>query len=387
VGFVVAERVLYLPSMGFCMLVGFGAWQLVQKTHQISKFLQRCMHFSLALLLVTYSLKTVTRNLDWESGMTIYTSGVKLNPASGVMQSNLGIEYAMRNQYDMSEKLYRASMEAAPDYARAFFNFGKLMKIQDQHDSAEWGFRRAIALGESDRGNGKQLGEAYYHLVDTVSANPRRLGEALEICESGIEFADSFGQLYITYSNLLVLVNRTEDALPVTKMAARSNPRSPAALYNLGLVHMKLNQLPEAAVVFRRALSLQEHSVQVLYNLASILQVTANGRQETLQEALELWMKLLSTEPYHTEALVNLASLYYELNDIPKTRNTLLQILQQSPNHTDSHYRLGVLDYMQGNYKQARETFSKISLMQPGYRRTQAYLEKTERELLHQRTL
>ena len=96
------------------------------------------MHFSLALLLVTYSLKTVTRNLDWESGMTIYTSGVKLNPASGVMQSNLGIEYAMRNQYDMSEKLYRASMEAAPDYARAFFNFGKLMKIQDQHDSAEW---------------------------------------------------------------------------------------------------------------------------------------------------------------------------------------------------------------------------------------------------------
>ena len=99
------------------------------------------------------------------------------------------------------------------------------------------------------------------------------------------------------------------------------------------------------------------------------------------------WMKLLSTEPYHTEALVNLASLYYELDDIPNTRNTLLQILQQSPNHTDSHYRLGVLDYMQGNYKQARETFSKISLMQPGYRRTQAYLEKTERELLHQRTL
>ena len=98
-------------------------------------------------------------------------------------------------------------------------------------------------------------------------------------------------------------------------------------------------------------------------------------------------MKLLSAEPYHTEALVNLASLYYELNDIAKTRNTLLQILQQSPNHTDTHYRLGVLDYMQGNYRRARETFSKVSLLQPGYKRTRAYLEKTERELLHQRTL
>ena len=150
------------------------------------------------------------------------------------------------------------------------------------------GFRRAVALGHGDRGNGKQLGEAYYHLIDTVSANPRRLGEALEICESGMEFARSFDQLYITYSNLLVLVNRTEDALPVTKMAARSHPRSLVALYNLGLVHMKLNQLTEAAAVFRRAMLLQQDSVQVMYNLAAILQVTANGHRETLEEALEL---------------------------------------------------------------------------------------------------
>ena len=54
------------------------------------------------------------------------------------MLSNLGIEYAMRSQYHVSEKLYRASMEAAPGYARAFFNFGKLMKIQDRFESAEW---------------------------------------------------------------------------------------------------------------------------------------------------------------------------------------------------------------------------------------------------------
>lgn len=150
------------------------------------------------------------------------------------------------------------------------------------------GFRRAIALGKRDRGNGKHLGEAYYHLVDTVSANPQRLGESVEICGEGMEFAESFPQLYITYSNLLVLVNRTSDALPVTKMAAQSNPRSSVAHYNLGLVHMKLNQLPEAAVALRIALSLQQDSLQVMYNLASILQVTANGRLETLHEALAL---------------------------------------------------------------------------------------------------
>ena len=138
VGFVVAERVLYLPSMGFCMLVGFGAWRLLQKSEKVSKLLQRCLKISLALLLVLYSLKTVARNRDWESGVSVYSSGVKHNPSSGVMLSNLGIEFAMKREYHISEKLYRASMDAAPSYPRGFFNFGKLMKIREKFDQAEW---------------------------------------------------------------------------------------------------------------------------------------------------------------------------------------------------------------------------------------------------------
>ena len=74
----------------------------------------------------------------------------------------------------------------------------------------------------------------------------------------------------------------------MTKMAAEKNPFSSVAHYNLGLVHMKLGQLSEAAEAFRTALSIQQDSVQVMYNLASVLQVTANGQPDTMQEALEL---------------------------------------------------------------------------------------------------
>lgn len=31
VGFVIAERVLYMPSMGFCMLVGYGFGLMIEK--------------------------------------------------------------------------------------------------------------------------------------------------------------------------------------------------------------------------------------------------------------------------------------------------------------------------------------------------------------------
>jgi hypothetical protein len=39
VGFVVAERVLYIPSMGFCMLIGYGWGLVAQKRYAIYKCL------------------------------------------------------------------------------------------------------------------------------------------------------------------------------------------------------------------------------------------------------------------------------------------------------------------------------------------------------------
>jgi len=95
---------------------------------------------------------------------------------------------------------------------------------------------------------------------------------------------------------------------------------------------------------------------------------------------------VLSAAPHCTDALSNLAALYYELKDYTKTHRTLQQVLQHSPNHTDTHYRLGILDYIQGNYRRALQTFSKVSYLQPSYKKTESYLELAQKELLQQRT-
>ena len=142
-------------------------------------------------------------------------------------------------------------------------------------------------MGREDSTDNKQ-GETYYHLIELVAANPLRQEEALELCEEALQLAESFGALYIKYSSLLLQANRTYDALVATEMAARVNPSSSVAHYNLGLMHMKLNHLPQAAAAFRMALAIKQDNIQVMFNLASILQVTANGRWETLQEALGL---------------------------------------------------------------------------------------------------
>lgn len=84
VGFVIAERVLYLPSMGYSLLVAQGAEILyVRWRHRTWK--KVAVSFVSVWLLVTYGLRTVTRNLDWKSEESLYRSGIAINPAKGLI--------------------------------------------------------------------------------------------------------------------------------------------------------------------------------------------------------------------------------------------------------------------------------------------------------------
>ncbi|XP_054716844.1 LOW QUALITY PROTEIN: protein O-mannosyl-transferase TMTC2-like [Uloborus diversus] len=81
VGFVVAERVLYIPSMGFCLLVALGFEQLYKRQEGL---LRRRILFGLFLgIIVAMSVRTVRRNRDWLHEENLYRSGIPINPPKG----------------------------------------------------------------------------------------------------------------------------------------------------------------------------------------------------------------------------------------------------------------------------------------------------------------
>ena len=83
VGFVIAERVLYIPSLGFCLLVAYGAYMMRRRYCGYTNLL----HISLMLLICGYSFRTVLRNQDWRSEENLYRAGINVNPAKGKYNS------------------------------------------------------------------------------------------------------------------------------------------------------------------------------------------------------------------------------------------------------------------------------------------------------------
>ena len=147
VGFVVAERVLYLPSMGFCMLVGFGAHRIFKSIN--SSALRGIFSFLIVGVLSVHSLKTGLRNLDWVSEHSIYASAVRINPNHGPMLTNLGAVYVMNKDlknYTMAEILFKRCVDILPEYPRGLSNYAGLLEATKRRRQAEK-VRRIIATG------------------------------------------------------------------------------------------------------------------------------------------------------------------------------------------------------------------------------------------------
>lgn len=108
VGFVVAERVLYLPSVAYCLLVSLGCqqwlgkWPILfngqvnnkQTADGIAKKVGRCkvnqsviVVFNVLSLMVTFASRTLVRNSDWRDEEHLYRSAIDINPAKGTFLS------------------------------------------------------------------------------------------------------------------------------------------------------------------------------------------------------------------------------------------------------------------------------------------------------------
>ena len=134
IGFVVAERVLYIPSMGFCILVAYAIWQII-RSH--NKAIQWVAKIGLGFLLVIHSAKTLHRNRIWYSELDLDVEAIKVHPGNGLMFSNLGFEYSKYGELAKAEAAYEIALRLAPNLSQSYRNYGVLLKDLNRLDEAE----------------------------------------------------------------------------------------------------------------------------------------------------------------------------------------------------------------------------------------------------------
>ena len=119
VGFVVAERLLYLPSLGLSLLLGLG-YQTLISHHGRCNVLAAASRLGLLIMILSSAARTVLRNQDWRDEETLFRSGLLVNPPKSF--SNLGNILYAKGRVDEAELCFKEAISHRPNMADTHYN-------------------------------------------------------------------------------------------------------------------------------------------------------------------------------------------------------------------------------------------------------------------------
>ncbi|XP_075225755.1 transmembrane O-mannosyltransferase targeting cadherins 2 [Lycorma delicatula] len=393
VGFVVAERVLYLPSVGFCFLVAFGCHLLARQSDW--KLVRLCF----AILLLSFSARTLQRNRDWHDEEGLYRSGIIINPPKA--WGNLGSVLSGQGRMQEAEDAFRTALKYRANMADVHYNLGILLQGREKYEDAISSYQLAIHYRPS-------LALAHLNLGQLLASRGRcQEAEAvLRRCAQldGTGLKDPRTHENTRISALLHLGRlhadrgRYEEAVSVYREAIRTMPHHypPQILYNLlGEALSKLHQHDEAERWYKAALSAKPDHVPAHLTYGKLLAKNRTRIVEAEQWFLKA-QQLAPTDPTvyqhfgqflselerHSEAAtqyLRAAELAPEQYDFVLSAATALRQAgrnQQAealyrkavalrPQEAASHSNLGAMLHLNGKYSEAASSYKEALRLQP----------------------
>jgi tetratricopeptide (TPR) repeat protein len=161
-GGILAERFLYVPTLGFSIVAAYLAATLSQVPIRTPRADWRIFwgatKFSvpIALILSLYALKTMSRNTVWRDNMSLFSNGVTTSPGSCQTHRHYGSELinASVAEKDPRKRLewfvkgtsqLRAALAIYPNFADAWFKLGVAYQlVAMDFNSAILCYNRAI---------------------------------------------------------------------------------------------------------------------------------------------------------------------------------------------------------------------------------------------------
>nr|XP_034354208.1 protein O-mannosyl-transferase TMTC4 isoform X4 [Arvicanthis niloticus] len=169
VGFVVAERVLYLPSAGYCMLLTFGFGALSRHTKK-KKLVAAII---LGILLIN-AMRCVIRSGEWRSEDRLFRSALSVCP--------LNAKYADLNRHVDALNAWRNATVLKPEHSLAWNNMIILLDNTGNLAQAEAVGREALQLIPNDHslmfslanvlGKSQKYKESEALFLKAIKANP-----------------------------------------------------------------------------------------------------------------------------------------------------------------------------------------------------------------------
>lgn len=354
-GFTMAERFLYLPSVPFCWAV--GALVFRSPAHA------RPALAVVAGVGIAFAIGAAGRAADFRDEVRFFEAMVAQAPGAPLPRGRLGMALSRQGRHD--EAL--AALDEAARLHRAAYDEPAAVI---QHDAAVVLRRagrplealRALRALPPDVASSHALGETLRALG--------RLDEAEPLLERALRARPRDFERLVSLARLRAAQGRHDEALSLYDRAHALYPDEPSVHLGAGDVHVRRGA-PEAALSrYAAALDLDPGFAEAHAAVGAV-----HARQGRLAEARASLGRALALRSL-PEAHVTLAIVEATEGDLPAARRRLERVLEVDPDHVDARYDLALVLARLGRSEEARRHAVEVLARAPRHAPAARLLER-----------
>lgn len=273
VGTHMAERLVFMPSLGFCFALAALAYRLSRQSKTPGyKALYPAM-VATGLLVLAFSIRTVARNSVWKNNYALFTNDIRYSPNSAKLRNAVGGELisqyatlpAPQRDAGMLREAEGHLLEAIkihPNYKNAYLLLGNCNYYQKEYETSAQYYRNALGIDPN-----------YQEANDNLLISLR---------DGGQYFGEELGDL--------------DKALNFLQQAYQMNPNDFETNRLLGVANGVRGNSVKAISYFEKAVALKPDDAGTWLNLSRAFANAGQGDRslQAQQKALELNPNILN---------------------------------------------------------------------------------------------
>ncbi len=191
VGTNMAERLAFMPSVGYCLIISVLAYRLSARKNQPYSLWPL---YTIFLITVLLGIKTVSRNSVWKDNFTLFTTDVKTSGNSAKLRNAAGGELVFQstkteNEAQKQQMLIEAeghlkkAVQIHPLYKEAYLILGNCYNYLKRYDESIQAYTKALQIDPSYE-------EANNNLAITYQQGGRYFGEQQGNLQKAIQYLE-----------------------------------------------------------------------------------------------------------------------------------------------------------------------------------------------------
>jgi tetratricopeptide (TPR) repeat protein len=147
VGTIFAERLMYMPSAGFCLMLSLLLGAAGMGANDRPELFSRSLASAALFVLVAgLAVACWARCLDWRDDESLFLAAMRAQPDSPRASFIVGKRLRERGERQRALELFERSIELFPEHARAMTEKGTLLGERGELERAERSFAEALTI-------------------------------------------------------------------------------------------------------------------------------------------------------------------------------------------------------------------------------------------------